>query len=119
MAYGIVVADVVFFIIYGTIITIVYKKKSSLGNTLDYQLRVFRLCMGTVMIFVISSTPFVVVNITEWNSPEWLIYLSNAMVPINSIATSLLFLYQNYQSTRQINTARFQITDETKSATKL
>ena len=119
IATGIIVADVIFFIFYGTIITIVYSNKSSLGNTLDYQLRVFRLCMGTVMIFVISSTPFVVVNITEWNSPEWLIQLSDAMLPINSIATSLLYLYQNHQSTRQSNKARFQTTGEPMSTTKL
>ena len=112
MATAIVVTDVMFFLCYGTIIAIVYRKKSSLGNTLDYQLRVLCLCMGTVMIFVISSTPFVVAFMTEWNRPKWLVHLSGTILPVNYVGTGLLFLYQNDQSVTQINKARLQTKDE-------
>ena len=101
LATGIVVADVMFCICYGTIIATIYKKKTLLGNTLEYQLRVFRLCMGTVLIFVLSNTPFVVTYIDEWNRPQWIALVSVTMLPVNTIATSLLFLYQNRQSKRQ------------------
>ena len=119
LASGIIVTDVMFIICYGTIIVTVYRKKRSLGNTLDYQLKVFRLCVGTVMIFVISSTPFVVVYITEWNRPSWLVQLSGAMLPVNSIATSFLFLYQNHQSKRHNSNAATQTAHETDNTTKV
>ena len=117
-AVGIVVADLIFIICYGTIMYIVYSKKS-LGN-LDHQLRVFRLCIGTVIIFVISSTPFVVVYITEWNPPTWLILLSNTMLPMNCIATSLLFLHQNRHKRHRHNSiVATQSASDTVNTTKM
>ena len=119
VAIVILVADGIFFVFYGTIIAVVYRKQSLLGNAKDYQIRVLCLCMGTVIIFVLSSTPYVVVNVTDWKAPIWLVLLSSSMLPVNSIATSVLFLYQNSQAKKKNPKTGMQIVNETLSSTNL
>ena len=107
LSITILVADTVFFICYCTIIYVVCRTKntkrnpvrSTLSNTINvprHQMRTLLLCVGTVLIFVITTTPLVVTYLIDWNAPLMLQISGALMYPLNALATAVLFLSQNY-----------------------
>ena len=96
VAKVVLIADVMLLICYCAIIwvirtkTIPSKQKKSM-NTLF-------LCIGIVSVFVAFSTPFVVVFITNWNSPHWLQKFAVILFPFNHISNSIVYLMHKHHS---------------------
>ena len=64
------------------------------------------LCIGIVFVFIVFTTPFVVVNVTTWNYPLWLDLVSVFLLPLEQVCNSILYLAQKYRSRRTSNISR-------------
>ena len=73
------------------------KRNSSQPNQ---QLNTLIICVGTVLCFVLSSTPFIIAHLITWDTPVWLEMLSYTMFSLNSVLNSAIFLAQYYRYER-------------------
>ena len=97
-AKTILIADTVLIVSYCSIMCILCKRGNTLSSTRGYSMGTFVLCMSIVLVFIISSTPFVVANLTMWEEPTWLYKISMFALPTNQITNSLVFLVKRYNS---------------------
>ena len=102
MAVIILIADLVFFICYGSIVLLLLKRNQSGKRSYSIQQkRVLALCFSVVFVFILSSTPLVVVHVVKWHFPNWLEMFAWTIYPINAIVNSIIFLVQDYRIKRK------------------
>ena len=77
------------------------------------QMNILYLCIGMVSSFIISTAPFVVVALVQWNPPDWLLELSNIMSPMNGAVNSVIFLIQHYRQNRSVVSRNDNLTSKT------
>ena len=100
----IVIADIILIASYCSIICTAYRKtkdvRTNMHSAQRHSTRTLMLCIGIVSVFIVCTTPLVVVHVTTWNSPYWLKMLSSSLAPMNQICNSVLYLTQKYRSRR-------------------
>ena len=111
VAEAVLVADIMLLICYCAIIWIIRVnarnlKESRNSKQTKSQNNTFFLCFGIVSVFVAFSTPFVVVFISNWNSPHWLMKVAVISFPFNHISNSMIFLVHKHRSKRPITVSR-------------
>ena len=102
LAKIIVITDALLLLCYCIIIWIVYTKTSpakqrKAGNPANLMNTLF-LCMSIVFVFILSTTPFVVVKIVAWSYPHWLLTISICLLPLNPIFNSVIYLALWYRN---------------------
>ena len=103
LAVLVLAADVIFVTSYGIIVCFILKLKKMDQNHSHRvtQMKVLFLCLGSVVIFVLSTTPFVVTYIIPWQKPKWLDLFSISTYSLKSAANSIFFLIQNKRLGKQ------------------
>ena len=98
----IVITNTLLLLCYCIIIWIVYTKTSpakqrKAGNPANLMNTLF-LCMSIVFVFILSTTPFVVVKIVAWSYPHWLLMIRICLLPLNPIFNSVIYLALWYRN---------------------
>ena len=105
------VTNIAFLISNTTTLWIVFKSKSAQTSSiamtfqekdgpLSQQMHCLIICVGTVLCFVVSSTPLIISRLITWDTPLWLEALGYTMFSLNSVLNSAIFLTQNYRHKR-------------------
>ena len=104
VARVVLTADIVLIVCYAVIIWIIKVKKSVARQSLKdaKTMKTVVLCFGIVSVFVCFTTPFVVVFITNWSTPHWMIKVGMMLFTLNQISNSIVYLTQKYRSNRSI-----------------
>ena len=106
----VLIADIILIASYASIIWITYITKKDVKTNMHYTQRhstkTLMLCIGIVSVFIVCTTPFLVVHLTFWNSPDWLEMLGTLLAPMNQVFNSVLYLAQKYRSRRPSNISR-------------
>ena len=93
-----ITGNIIFIACYGIIgYTISYK--SAAGHSLSQQRKHHKsliLCVGIVITFMVSTTPFIALYLLTWKRPSWLVAVGQNTFAFNSSVNSILFLVQYY-----------------------
>ena len=107
VAKVVLLAGIVFLSCYGAIIWIMIRQKRQSIHGTNAQQKRFKntvsLCFGIVLVFILFTTPFVIVYLTTWERPKWARTLSSTLMNLNPIFNSLVYLIQTYR-VRKLNT---------------
>ena len=106
----VVIADMILIVSYCSIIRITFSKKKKMKMSMHSKqtnsIRTLMLCIGTVSVFIICTTPFVVFHLTSWNGPCWLEMLGTFLSPMNQVFNSVLYLVIKYRNRRSRHVVR-------------
>ena len=107
-------ADVIFLFSYSAIIWTTLSRKLEGAQEHQKQQKRFGttliLCMSIVLIFILSTTPFTVAFLINWNRPGWFVILSSVLFILNAISNSIVFLVQKHR-VRKANTFRRDVSE--------
>ena len=105
VARVVLATDIVLIMCYSAIIWTIKQKKSVVrkNSTETKTMNAVILCFGIVSVFIVFTTPFVVVFITNWNTPHWLMKFGMILFTLNQISNSIVFLIRKNRSNRSIN----------------
>ena len=106
VARGVLINDIVLLICYSAIMWLVKRNKDIIKpSNSPRKTNTLVLCCSIVSVFVCFTTPFVVVFVTNWSSPQWSIKFATILFPFNQICNSIIYLVHKYRSTRPKNAA--------------
>ena len=100
--------DLIFIVSYSTITYTMFKRKQYPFNESNERVRhqhvkTLFLCFSYTSVFVIATTPYVVVFIVPNRVSRWIKYGIVSLYALNSIGNSMIFLGQHYYKKRQTN----------------
>ena len=96
----VLIADIIFVIVYSVIIGIVRKNRSVTRRyrhgQQEQSKKALVFCICIVLVFVINKAPFVAVYVIKWNSPKWLSDMAQIIFPFDHMLNSIIYLIQKY-----------------------
>ena len=105
VAKVILVTDIILIFSNAAIIWVLRKRtRANVANQIKSD-NALILCMSIVFVFVLSTTPYVVVNMVMWDRPLWLMKMSILMFPLNQVTNSLIYFIQKYRNERAVSTS--------------
>ena len=103
----VLLADIVFLSSYGAITWTMIRNKRKAPHATNASQKTFAktvaLCFGITLVFILFTTPFVIVYLTIWDRPRWARRLCTSLMNLNPVFNSLVYLIQTYR-VRKLNT---------------
>ena len=87
-------------------------QKPFISHNLSQQSHCLIICVGTILSFIVSSSPFIISQLVTWNTPLWLEDLGYTMFSFNAVLNSAIFLIQNYRNEKRKMKSRKSTTQE-------